>query len=373
MSTVQIMLLPPPAGDGLPQVLLEDGGTWRDMSVPQATVVTQTEVKTDLEQHLAHLMRKVGDNPPALVSPDGPGFKAKFKVRYDHLLPKELGDTLRKVADEAEAAGDPRPLLQINLKPGLEWIPWELLHDGKSFIGLRFAVSRLPILKEPVDFRSDRHRRVGSVYSLLARNVLPDGALAEWFTTFDGFGKNGAWEHRFPSAQGGNDYPSVVQLDEASGVADIVHLTCHGGLKKGNNYYWTLDHLNPQTFDYDIDADIAKSTVMAKRPLVFGNACASIATKADDFGAMHGFGSHFMVGGALNFVGTFAPITKTMAIAFAKRFYQRLLGVPGAAAGMPIAQALLETKLSFNQEHCQDPSYLFYCLYGPPDATYTPE
>src|SRR5262249_54534016 len=212
-------------------------------------------------------------------------------------------------------------------------------------------------------------RRVANVYSLLARNVLAGGALTDWITTFDGFGKNGSWEHRFPSSDVSNDYPSVVQLETGSTVADIVHLTCHGGLKKGKNYYWTLDHLNPRTFDYDIDSDIAKSTVMAKRPLVFGNACASDAT---DFGAMHGFGSYFMIGGALNFVGTFAPITKTMAIAFAKRFYQRLLGVPGGAAGMPIAQALLETKLSFSQENCQDPSYLFYSPYGPPEATYTP-
>ena len=307
------------------------------------------------------------------MSPDGPGFKVKFMVRYGHLLPKEVGQTLRKVADDAEAAGGERPLLEIYLKPGLEWIPWELLHDGKSFIGLRFAVSRLPILKEAVDFRSGRQRRVASVYSLLARNVLADGAVADWFTTFDGFGKNGAWEHRFPSTTAGDDYPSNVQLDAAGTVADIVHVTCHGGLKKGNNYYWTLDHLNPLTFDYDIDSDFAQKTAMTKRPLVFGNACASIATKVEDFGAMHGFGSNFLIGGALNFVGTFAPITKTMAITFAKRFYQRLLGTPGSAAGMPIGQALLDTKLSFNKENCQDPSYLFYCLYGPPDATYTPD
>src|SRR5262249_29231839 len=275
MSTVQIMLLPPPAGDGLPQVLLEDGGIWRDMAVPQVAVVTQTEIKTDLEQHLAQLMKKVGDTPPALVSPDGPGFKSKFKVRYEDLFTKEVGETLRKVADDAEAAGGERPLLEIYLKPGLEWIPWELLHDSKSFIGLRYAVSRLPILKEPVDFRSGRQRRVANVYSLLARNVLAGGALTDLITTFDGFGKNGSWEHRFPSSDVSNDYPSVVQLETGSTVADIVHLTCHGGLKKGNNYYWTLDHLNPRTFDYDIDSDIAKSTVMAKRPLVFGNACAS--------------------------------------------------------------------------------------------------
>jgi CHAT domain-containing protein len=373
MSTVQIMLLPPSAGDGLPQVLLEEGGIWRDMTVPQANVVSQTEVKTDLEQHLSELMRKVGGMPPALVLPENPGFKTRFKVRYEDLLPKEVRETLKKTADDADAAGGDRPLLQIFLKPGLEWIPWELLYDGKSFLGLRFAVARLPILREPVDVRSGRERRVNSVVSLLARHVLQDGIFADWQTTFDGFSANGGWARCFPSAAAVDDYPSVVQLDSVRTSADIVHVTCHGGLKKGSNYYWTLDHLNPQTFDYVIDPDLARTTVMEKRPLVFGNACASIATKAEDFGAMHGFGSNFMIGGALNFVGTFAPITKTMAVTFARRFYQRLLGTAGGATGLPIAQALLATKESFHKENCQDPSYLFYCLYGPPDSTYKPE
>ena len=72
MSTVQIMLLPPPAGDGLPQVLLEDGGIWRDMTSAQETVATQTEIKMDLEQHLAQLMKKVGDTPRRWCRPMAP-------------------------------------------------------------------------------------------------------------------------------------------------------------------------------------------------------------------------------------------------------------------------------------------------------------
>jgi hypothetical protein len=367
MTTIRIMLLPPPEKDGLPQVFLEDDGIWRDMTVPQATFVTQAEIKIDLEQHLAALMSQVGGTPPVAIPPENPGFRNKFRTRFDQLFPKELADLLREVANAADAAGGPRPELHMFLNPAVEWIPWELLHDGKSFLGLRYAVARLPILKEPLEMGGPHARQVSTVYSLLANNVLQDGAFADWVTTFDGFGGNGNWQRRLPVAAT-DPYPSVVELEGARDTADIIHVTCHGGLQRGTNYYWTLDHLNRRTFDYDIDYEFARGTAMSRRPLVFGNACASNAT---NFGAMHGFGSAFMIGGALNFVGTFAPITKTMAVAFARRFYRQLLGVSGAA-GLPVAQALAATKKSFRDESCQDPSYLFYCLYGPSDTTYTP-
>jgi hypothetical protein len=365
------MLLPAAVKDGPLQVFLEESGIWRDMTVPPAVPETQEDLQSDLEQHLSGLMQRVAATPPADMRPDKPGFKAKFIVRYNSLLPKEVGDTLRQTADEAAAApGAERPLLEIFLKPGLEWIPWELLHDGTGFLGLRFAISRLPVLSSPLSLGGPRQRRVDSVFNLLAKNVLEDAPLQDWMATFDGFGKNGDWQRRFPSAAAPDVYPSVVDLESAQGVADIVHVTCHGGLKDGKAYYWTLDHKNAAIFDYKISSDVAQSTKMAKRPLVFGNACASVATSAENLGAMHSFGSNFLIGGALNFVGTFAPITKTMAVAFARRFYQKLLGT-GGAKGLPIAQALLQTKLSFSAEGAQDPSYLFYCLYGPADATYT--
>jgi hypothetical protein len=101
---------------------------------------------------------------------------------------------------------------------------------------------------------------------------------------------------------------------------------------------------------------------------VFGNACASAGA---DLAALQGFGASFMVGGALNFVGTFAPITKTMAVEFAKRFYANLFG-DNVRPPLPIGEALRATKASFVAQSCTDPSYLFYCLYGPCDSTYVP-
>jgi hypothetical protein len=59
-----------------------------------------------------------------------------------------------------------------------------------------------------------------------------------------------------------------------------------------------------------------------------------------------------------------------MAVQFAKRFYVNLFGNGGP--GLTVSQAVWATKKSFQAENATDPSYLFYCLYGPHDTTYTP-
>ena len=298
---------------------------------------------------------------------DDYGFRAPFKDLFHQLLPKEVRDELKRAVSAAQP--DIPPSLKIFLTPGAEWIPWELLHDGVGFLGLRFAVARLPIVRAATEVRGPRARSVRNVCSLLAKDVLQGQVLDAWHTTFAGYSNaNPEWkERRFPDGNG-SGYPTLNQFDDARN-ADLVHITCHAGLKDGNEYYWTLDHENTQYFNYRINTAFAEGVELEERPLVFGNGCASAATS--NVGALHGFGASFMIGGALNFVGTFAPVTKTMAVTFASDFYRNLLGAAGAP-GPAVAEALWATKQKFSRNRCADPSYLFYCLYGPPDATYAP-
>jgi hypothetical protein len=361
---LQIMVLPTAVSEGPPQVLLDDGGIWRD-TVALPVFAPQTKLRADIEAYLSGVMKQVGQVPPIPVPPQGIGFRTRFASLMQNLLPPEV----RAALQQATAVAGPRPQLNIFFRTGAEWIPWELLHDGTDFLGLRFAVARYPIVLQATQMRGARARVVKQVYSLLARDVLQDAVLANWEGTFDGIAPSPAWQRRYPNGAG--IYPTLQQLDDARN-ADVVHVTCHGGLKDGmNEYYWTLDHQNPQYFDYRITTSIAQSAGLAARPLVFGNACASAGLGGADLGAMQGFGASFMVGGALNFIGTFAPVTKTMAIVFARRFYERLFGFGGNPV-LPIAEALRATKQSFADEGTTDPSYLFYCLYGPSDSTYKP-
>lgn len=369
-ETLQIIVLPSAVSEALPQVLLDDGGIWRD-TVQVAVAATQTKLRRDIEDYLSKVMKQVGADPPQPVSPQGVGFRNQFANLLKNLLPPEVRDALKRAADQADTAAGPRPQLRIFFRTSAEWIPWELLHDGKDYLGLRFAIARLPIVREATEVRGPRARQVRRVYSLLARDVLHDAVLDQWHSTFAPYARNAGWERRFP-CNGSAGYPTLAQLDEARD-ADVVHVTCHGGLRESDQgeYFWTLDHDNPHFYDYRITPGVAQDARLASRPLVFGNACASAAAQSMDLGALQGFGTSFMVGGALNFVGAFAPITKTMAVEFAKRFYACLFGCSGQP-GMPIAEALRATKQSFATEGCTDPSYLFYCLYGPCDSTYTP-
>jgi hypothetical protein len=368
---LQIMVLSPTAQDGLPQIYLDDGGIWRDTTAAQAVVVnTQSKMKRDIEAHLKPLMKRVGAVPPQPVQPEGVGFRDPFKTMFQDLLPIDVRQALATAATAADATpADPRPLLKIFLTPGADWIPWELLYDGKGFLGLRFAITRLPILKQATEIRGERARQVRSVYSLLANNILQDGVFSDWESTFTQYAPNANWERRFPAAAGAV-FPTTTDLFDGRD-ADIVHVTCHGGMKDdaGDSFYWTLDNMNQEFINYRITSSMAEHSEFGARPLVFGNACASAAAQSE-LGVLHGFGPSFMVGGALNFVGTFAPITRTMAVEFARRFYVNLFGNGGP--GLNVSQALWTTKKSFQAQGATDPSYLFYCLYGPHDTTYTP-
>ena len=369
MVTVQLMVLPPVLAGGPPQLFLDSGGIWRDATpLGVAAAAAYTDMRQSIEHHLAKLMARVGAIPAEKIDPrKNLGFNTPFRNLFSELLPPEVRDELNNAAEAAAPPADP-PLLNIFLGAGTDWIPWELLHDGKSFLGLRFAIARLPIVRQATEVRGPRARVVNSVYNLLARDVLSNGNIGDWEKTFEAYGKTPTWQHRFPTKNGDENYPTLNQLDEAK-QADIVHLTCHGGLRDDTEYFWTLDHQNPQWYNYRITSALARSTPLLNRPLVFGNACASTATQAKDLGVLHGFGASFMIAGALNFVGTFAPITRTTGVTFAKRFYEQLFGSADVAA-RPIGQALCTTKRSF-EDH-EDPSYLFYCLYGPPDSTYAP-
>jgi CHAT domain-containing protein len=104
-----------------------------------------------------------------------------------------------------------------------------------------------------------------------------------------------------------------------------------------------------------------------QRPLVFGNACASATgPSSNPDRPPASFASRFLELGAAAFIGTFAPISKSMAVDVAREFYTRLL-----VNGLPLGEALWETKQHYRKLAGADPSWLFYCLYGPPELQFS--
>jgi CHAT domain-containing protein len=164
-----------------------------------------------------------------------------------------------------------------------------------------------------------------------------------------------------------------------------VHITCHGGLRQEKSPkpgalpatqprpgapFWTLNLSTAGVPWRQIVPDSLSQLNLTSKPLVFGNACQSAGitgVNASPGNLSSGFGPTFFSRGAIAFIGTVAPIHRTVALDFALRFYDNLLQVNPR---LSVAKALWATKMYFYNRGTADPTYLFYCLYGPPDTEF---
>ena len=364
MNEITLMMPPGNSGPGSPEFWMLHRGIWHRLpSNPQASSLNRDSIETTLR------------NQMELLAAAGPGQVMQVirnsisRLLFRHLLPSQLQDTLSEAMQQGHGSA---PTLRIHTAG--DWIPWELLHDGADFLGVHFVIARLPIKGDKHPPASDEDslapRPVRSVCSLLGRQVLTEAnQFNQWKTTFANVAVQPVQEFRRPSErEDGPDSPSLGTLEQNPSPPSILHFTCHGDLQnQAGEIYWTLDHRseNPQAYQIDSWSIESMSDTLdfrTNRPLVFGNACAS----APGSGRMlAGLGMTFFEYGASAFVGTFAPVTKRIAVGFAARFYARLLG-----DGLPIGEALRATKQAYLDEGESDPSWLFYCLYGPPETRY---
>ena len=368
-ARVSIMVLPNNPLTAPPQILLDQNGVWVDMMPDdQGTNAKDIhETKKDIDARFQEIMAAVEGGGQHTA--DSARLKSSTADNYHLLVTEKVREVLRKAADTS--AGNDVPELLIHTHTYLEWIPWEMFHDEKEFLGLRFRIARLPITRQVPDV-SAKTVTVQRVYNLLANNFLDPPQEALWQNTFNGILPPGS-ETKFPPPHPNLD--SIVNARDA----DILHITCHGGLRDPNTadkgVYWTLDSQNVLPDSYEFRTNDFKIIGYDSKPLVFGNACASTDAGGGagrKNGLLPGYGASFFARGALNFIGTFAPITKTLAVEFARVFYEKLLGMPGKPP-LPIAEALWATKHHYRTVvKSADPSYLFYCLYGPPDTVFHP-
>ena len=373
-DVVSLMVLPPLVPDTPPQILMESDGVWRDMSPAggMRSEVSVKQTKEQIDRLLGLVMKDVENGTP--LSGRGKNLTSKFGDLYEDLLPQSVRDELFAKSPQQPADAADVPTLLIHLHPQSEWVPWEMLHDGDNYLGLKWQIARLPIVSKNVNPNLRQPHLVQTIYSLLGRNVLDPSEvqlLADWQNTFAGRPQ----EWRVPPP-GSINYPDVDVIAGARDV-DILHITCHGGIKNDEGeFVWTLDHRGSE-LSYHITQTMVSRLTLRSRPLVFGNACASAAADAngDQRGLLPAFGASFFAQGALNFVGTFAPVTKVVAVEFARLFYAHLFG-PGGQPGEGIGRALWKTKADFFARDLlgapgkPDLSYLFYCLYGLPDTMY---
>ena len=362
MTELSVMTIPSEGTDGLAvRMLVYERGVWRETQPPPGTDLKNMRMvfSRALVEAVSHPSAAGGDAVTGLI---GPGI-----ALFRDLIPPDLEEIL---ANARRSTDGERPLLRIHLSPAHEWIPWEVLNDGHDFLGLNFQIARLPIVQQPPLQPENAEHLVERVNSLLGRRVAdpPDEDFDRWRETFNELLPQRA-QALVPPTATDEGWPRVMSLmDEA----DIVHVTCHGERDEAGPY-WTLDPDKPKaTHRYTLSSELV--TMLGPRfeerkPLVFGNACTTdqAMSKAGE-PDRPALATAFFRNNALNFVGSLAPIRRPLAVRFARLFYEELL-----RERKPISLALLDAKRRCQKEEPAaqgDPTYLFYCLYGPPETRY---
>lgn len=373
MTTISLLVLPGVTVDHPLSFYLEENQLWYEIKYALQEPRNPNGFRLTVNRQLKEQMKNFEDSPGATGVP--PVIKLIGR-RLADFFPGDLVKYLKDVAAKADPQGT--PCLRIHTT--IDWIPWELMYIDSGYLGVIFQIARLPIQTQASRLNTDVRdvRPVRQICNLLGKDVLDAEQRKTWGktweSTFATLLANANHEFRRPSSISiGDDFPNVGTFDELDPLPDIVHITCHGDLSDvdQSSVYWTLDHTAPNLDEYRIDAENIKfimndARLHENRPLVFGNACSSANAVSEDKGKLlEGFGAEFIRGSASAFIGTFAPVSKKMAIDFACEFYQRLL-----KEQLSIGEALLATKQHFQAQNERDPSWLFYCLYGPPTIKY---
>jgi CHAT domain-containing protein len=356
------MVLPShPDDDNAPaQFYVLGGGTWHEVPLSNTPRIGLLAVKGGVNSLLSQVMIKISlgahDNAMAFL-------ENRCHAFWNSLLP----EIIRARLTEVLAQGAEPPCVLVHTHPKLEWLPWELLHDGTTFLGLRCRVARLPIVPHgPVN--AAEQRTVTEAASFLGEGVFEAPADAaqvdRWASTFTPAEDRGVLVRRFP-VNGSGNWPKLDNVRDAQSC-DIIHLTCHGGVDDLGIPFLTL---NPDDDLANVDEYLAdRMDFPATGPLVFGNACGSARPATVGAAVARGVAVAFFDRGASAFIGAIAPISKALAIEFAEVFYRRLL-----IGGLAVGEALRSTKQHFQESNTPDPSWLFYCLYGSPDTRFIPE
>jgi len=253
---------------------------------------------------------------------------------YRTLVPEALRDDLRALR---------APLVVASSLTGL---PWELVHDGDEFWGLRYALGTRLVLERSVAVRSparprDRRRA-------LVVGADPDGDLPHLGREIDAVCD--ALEGRAEIVCVADRLASFDRLLTHLGEGfDIVHFAGH---------VVTDDAGRPALLLGDgrrLPATVLEAN-LAGRPLVYVNGCTSAHTAAATASVAHAF----LHGGALAVVGTIADVADEHAASLATTFYREALG------GASLGNALREARAQVRERAPDSPAWLSVVLYGSP-------
>jgi hypothetical protein len=271
--------------------------------------------------------------------------EARGQMLYRALVPLALQLPLQRIEG---------PLLVASAVGG---VPWELLHDGEEFWGVRYALARRLLDRAgeetPAPEYGPRPRilLIGSD----ARGDLPFVA-AEVETLCVALAAIG----------------DVVCVNGPLATFDAVT----SALREGFDVVHYTGHVDTTAAGESVlvlagETSLAAGAIQASvtgRPVVFVNGCRSVRPHGDGDGeaSIAAVAHGFLRGGAAAFIGTANDVGDRFAAVLARRFYHH------AAAGVPIGEALRLARGESRSDPATagSPAWLSFALYG--DPTHVP-
>ncbi|WP_405923920.1 CHAT domain-containing protein [Streptomyces sp. NBC_00035] len=261
------------------------------------------------------------------------------KLLYDHLFPRIQGNAAELVTRLHASTG---PVL---VRTNEQEVPWELLHDGRDFLGLSHDLGRRLVGKRAVVG--------GRSISRVGRALIVGDTIGDLPSAREEVAKVAAW-------LGGRGIDCKVLLGQEATLLDVVtelasdetpydlfHFCGHVVTSDGTT--------GLMMHDRQLLGEVVLQTLSSggAPPVAFINGCASAGG-----GEVASMCMSFMALGAKTVVGTRTEVADEGAWQFAAEFYGRLLAGEPAGAGVRAARAALRER--------PDAAWASFILYGDP-------
>ncbi|GHE40250.1 CHAT domain-containing protein [Streptomyces capitiformicae] len=279
----------------------------------------------------------------APTSTSGPAKElAKWgKLLYGHMFPRLQGNVAELVTRLHASTG---PVL---VRTNEQEVPWELLHDGTDFLGLKHDLGRKLVGKRPVVG--------GRSISRVRRALIVGDTVGDLPSAREEVAKVAAWlrdrgiECKVLLGRDATRLDVITELASEETPYDLFHFCGHVATGAGTS---GLMMHNRQLLH---GVALQNLSSRGAPPVTFINGCASAGE-----GQVANMCMSFMTLGAKTVVGTRTDVADEGAWLFAAEFYGRLLAGEPAGGAVRAARAALRER--------PDAAWASFILYGDPSA-----